>query len=75
MDPASFRKSRGLSQAAFAKELGLAERSKGYISRLEAGATRWPLKLALKLERLSGGEVPAASICPEAADLVTEARP
>lgn len=69
MKPAEYRKSRGLSQSQFGTELGLAEGSKGYVSRLERGETRWPLKLALRLERLSAGEVPAATICPEAAEL------
>lgn len=69
LDPATFRKSRGLSQAELAEALGLGLRSKGYISRLESGATPWPLKLALRLEKLSSGEVPASSICAEAADL------
>ncbi|MDZ4375109.1 MAG: helix-turn-helix transcriptional regulator [Phenylobacterium sp.] len=75
MSPASFRKFRGRSQAQFAIELGLSERSKGYISRLEAGATPWPLHLALRLEKISDGMVPAASICAQAAELVSEARP
>ena len=66
MTPATFRKSRGLSQAQFAEALGLEARSKGYVSRLEAGRQPWPLRLALKLEKLSDGEVQAASICAEA---------
>lgn len=73
MTPALFRKSLKLSQADLARELGV--RSKGYISDLESGRQPWPLKLALKLERLSAGAVPAASICPEAADLAAEAQP
>lgn len=51
--------------------LGLQERSKGYISRLEAGAQPWPLRLALKLEQVSEGAVPARDTCPEAALLLS----
>lgn len=71
MDLESFRKSRGLTQTELAQRLGL--RSKGYVSRIETGAAACPLKLALKIERLSGGEVTAASLCPEAAELFPEA--
>jgi transcriptional regulator with XRE-family HTH domain len=81
MDPVSFRKREGWTQEQFAERLGV--RSKGYISRLEAGTQPWPLRLALRLERLSAGVVVAASICEAAADLQrvstplpsTEARP
>lgn len=71
MDLESFRKSRGLTQSELAKHLGL--KSKGYVSRIETGAAACPLKLALKIEKLSGGEVTAASLCPEAAELLPEA--
>lgn len=57
MDLISFRKSRGLSQEQAANELGLG--SKGYISSIESGTWRCPLKLALKIERWSDGAVPA----------------
>ena len=68
MDVVSFRKSRGLSQAEFAAALGL--RSKSYVSELERGRQKYPLKLALKIEQLSDGAVPAASLCPDAAELL-----
>lgn len=68
MDLETFRKSRGLTQADLAKALGL--RSKSYISRLETGAGPGAsLRLALKIERFSGGLVKAADLCKEAADL------
>jgi len=68
MDLESFRKSRGLTQSDLAHRLGL--RSKGYVSRIETGATPCPLRLALKIEKLSGGQVTAGSLCPEAVDLL-----
>ena len=60
MDLPSFRKSRGLSQEECARELGL--RSKGYLSSLESGQERMPLRLALQIEAWSAGEVTAASL-------------
>jgi DNA-binding XRE family transcriptional regulator len=72
MDSVSYRKSRRWTQKQLAANLGV--RSKSYISELETGAQPWPLKLALRYERLSGGMVPAASICPAAAELA-EAQP
>ncbi len=68
MDLESFRKSRGLTQSDLAKLLGL--RSKGYVSRIETGATPCPLRLALKIEKLTGGQVTAGSLSPEAAELL-----
>jgi DNA-binding XRE family transcriptional regulator len=67
MDLESFRKSRDLSQADLAKALGL--RSKGYISSIERGTFPCPLKVALDIERYTGGLVTAASLCDEAKDV------
>lgn len=67
MDFASYRKSLGLSQEECAHALGV--RSKGYISDVENGARVASLRLALKIEQWSGGRVPAASVCPEAAEI------
>lgn len=65
MDLESFRKSRGLTQQQLAIAVGL--RSKSYISRLETGAgPPASLRLALRIERYSGGLVAASSLCPEA---------
>jgi transcriptional regulator with XRE-family HTH domain len=73
----SFRRRRGWTQEQLAKELGY--RSKGYISALENGREVFSLKLALKIERLSEGEVRAADLCAEARELLpappAEARP
>ncbi|MGZ8370607.1 MAG: helix-turn-helix transcriptional regulator [Caulobacteraceae bacterium] len=63
-----YRKSLGLSQAGFAKMFGLS--SKSYISDLERGRQEVPLKLALEIQQVSKGTVPAASICPAAAALL-----
>lgn len=74
MTLAEYRKSKGLSQAAVARELGL--RSKGHISDIErAESTRTAsLELALRIEKWSGGKVSAASICPIAAELIPAQR-
>lgn len=68
MDLVSFRKSRGLTQDDLAKGLGL--RSKGYISAIESGRHRPSLRLALRIERFTGGHVKAASLLPDAAELL-----
>ena len=65
----SFRKSRGLTQLELARALGL--RSKSYISRLETGAGPASLRLALRIEQFSDGQVRAADLCPGDADLLT----
>lgn len=56
----AYRKSTGRTQAQLAKELGL--RSKSYVSRIETGAEVCPMKLALRIEELSSGRVPALSL-------------
>ena len=53
----AYRKARGLTQAEAAKELELG--SKGYFSVLERGEAPWPLRLALKVEAWSEGQVSA----------------
>ena len=68
MELESFRKSRGLSQAELARELGL--RSKGYISDIEGRRQRCSLRLALRIQQWSEGAVPAASLNTDAADLL-----
>lgn len=60
MDLESFRRARGLSLEQLAPEIGLA--SKGYLSRIESGTARAPLRLALKVEVWSGGEVRAIEL-------------
>jgi DNA-binding XRE family transcriptional regulator len=67
----AFRKRRGLSQQEAAAELEL--NSKGYISSIETGSMDCSLRLALRIEQWSGGEVRAADICAEAAKLLPAA--
>jgi transcriptional regulator with XRE-family HTH domain len=64
MDLSEFRAKEGLSLDNLAKQLGL--RSKSYLSEVERGR-RPSLKVAIKIEKLSGGQVTAASLCPDAA--------
>lgn len=68
---AQLRKDLGLSQEQFAKRLGL--KSKGHISDLERNGTTCSVEVALKIESLSEGRVPAASLNPDVA-LVERAR-
>jgi transcriptional regulator with XRE-family HTH domain len=57
MDIADLRAELGLSQQAFADEIGLA--SKGHVSQLERGEIRCSVAVALKIEALSGGRIQA----------------
>lgn len=59
-----------LTQEAFAERVGLT--SKGYVSELEKGG-RCSVKVALAIEALSSGRIPARSLNPDVA-LVEEAR-
>lgn len=69
MDLSTFRKSRGLSQEECAKELGLKPSSKSWISDIENGERKASLKLALKIERWSGGQIAASTISDIAAEV------
>ena len=67
---ASLRKELGLTLEAFAEKLGLS--SKGYVSGIESGG-RCSVAVALKIEELSGGRIPASSLNPDVG-LVENAR-
>ena len=54
------RKELGLSQEGFAEQVGL--RSKGHLSQIERGNETPSVRVALEIERLSGGRIPAASL-------------
>jgi transcriptional regulator with XRE-family HTH domain len=69
MDLATFRKGLGLSQEECAIALGLKPTSKSWISDIENNERKASLKLALKIEKWSGGQVRAASICDFAAEV------
>jgi transcriptional regulator with XRE-family HTH domain len=75
MDLATFRKQRDLSLEECAKELGLSPSSKGWLSEIEAKPRKRDasLKLAMKIERWSGGQVKAASVCKIAAEVAGQA--
>jgi transcriptional regulator with XRE-family HTH domain len=60
MDIASYRESRAISQGQAAIELGLS--SRGYFSRLENGFAPIGVKLALKIEAWSAGNVRAIDL-------------
>lgn len=58
------RKSLQLSQEAFAETVGLT--SKSYVSELEsADEPRCSVKVALEIERLSEGRIPADTLNPD----------
>ena len=65
------RKELGLTLDGFAERLGLS--SKGYVSDLERGAS-CSVKVALEIERLSGGRISASSLHPDV-ELVRRATP
>lgn len=66
----AFRRRKGWSQGYLATRLGVT--SRGYISDLESGRQPWPLKLAVRYQLVSEGEVAAADLCPDAAALLEE---
>lgn len=72
MELVSYRKKLGLSQEACARALGVT--SKGYISDIETGAKKASLRLALRIEQWSKGEVPASSVNSIVAGLI-DAKP
>lgn len=65
------RSELGLSLEAFAKAVGLS--SKGYAHALEQGTETCSVRVALEIERLSGGRIPARSLNADVA-LVETAR-
>lgn len=65
MDIQSLRQELGLSLGAFAARLGL--KSRGQASSLESGARKPSVRVALEIERLSGGRISAADLNPDIA--------
>ncbi len=62
MELREYRKSRRLTQAACARELGLS--SKSYISEIETGSQPASIDVALRIQRWSGGHVLARELLP-----------
>lgn len=62
-----FRESLGLTLEQCAVQLGLSKSSKSWISDIENNVRPASARLALRIERWSGGVVPAASVCPDLA--------
>jgi transcriptional regulator with XRE-family HTH domain len=60
-----YRRQRGLTLEQCCPLIGLGLKSKGHLSRLESGQIPWPLRLALRVEAWSGGEVRAADLVHE----------
>lgn len=60
MDVLSLRHELGLSQNEFAAKIGLT--SKGHMSEIERGKAQPSVRVALEIERLSEGRLPAASL-------------
>lgn len=63
-----YRASRGLTLEQMAVELELSAKSRGWLSEIERGVTDASLRLALRIERWSGGQVSAGSVCKELAE-------
>lgn len=72
MDLESFRKSRGWTQADLAKTLGL--RSKSHVCNIEKGRHRCSVALALRIQRITNGEVRAVDLRPDDVELGRLAR-
>lgn len=64
MDITALRKELGLSQEAFAPRVGL--KSKGHVSTLERTGVA-SVRVALQIERLSGGRIKAGDLNPDIA--------
>ena len=65
IDIAKLRERLGDSLAEFATRLGL--KSKGQASEIERGLVTPTVKVALEIERLSNGDISAASLNPDVA--------
>lgn len=65
---ASYRAERGLTLEQMAVELELSAKSRGWLSEIERGVTDASLRLALRIQRWSGGKVTAGSVCKELAE-------
>jgi len=61
----TIRTERGLTLEQAAVELGLSPASKGWLSEIENGRKEASVRLALRIERWSGGRVRGASVCAE----------
>lgn len=66
----AWRESKGLSLEDAATQFGI--KSKGYLSEIERGG-RCSVTVALEIERVTQGEIPAAALNPDVA-LVDKAR-
>lgn len=66
MDIKSLRVGMGLSQAEFAEKLGI---SHGYAGHIETGWRKPSLKLAVKIERLTGAQGLVAEVAAEKAGI------
>lgn len=60
MDVLTLRQELGLSQVEFAARIGLT--SKGHMSEIERGKAQPSVRVALEIEKLSEGRLPAASL-------------
>lgn len=67
MSLTTFRESLGLTLEQCAVQLGLSKSSKSWISDIENNVRPASVRLAMRIERWSGGAVQAASVCPDLA--------
>jgi transcriptional regulator with XRE-family HTH domain len=65
---ADFRAEQGLTLEQTALALGLSASSGSWLSEIENGRREASLRLALRIERWSGGKVRAGSVCSELAE-------
>jgi len=60
MDVSALRQELGLSLGEFAAKVGLT--SRGHMSEIERGLTQPSVRVAIEIEKLSAGRLPAASL-------------
>lgn len=66
---AEYRAHHGLTLEQCAVALGLSPSSQSWLSEIESGKRDASLRLALRIESWTGGQVTAASVCKEVAKL------
>lgn len=64
---AKYRAERDLTLAEMAVELGLKPSNRGWLSEIENGKKDASVRVAIRIERWSGGRVTADSVCAELA--------
>lgn len=65
---AEYRAEQGLTLAQTCVAIGLKPSNRGWLSEIERGVVDASIRVALKIERWSGGKVAGSSLCSELAE-------